>query len=621
MRALLAFYLLSLAIPGLVRGETVERLASPNGELVITVNLTSTRLTYKVDRRGTALLGESGLGLGQPRNGYEVRDVERRAQRTRWRPVYGERSEYPDRFNEMRLKLDGLELELRAYDEGIAFRYIVVSPAEISFAAEETEFSFPAGTKAWEEHGTEGPYELVPVEKIQENCERPLTVQYPGGQYASLTEAGLIDYPRMLLSPVAGKPGTLRSHLAGPVNGTAPLETPWRVLVVGDRPGDLLERSYLVLNLSPPNRIKDTSWIKPGKVMREVTLSTAGGKALVDFAVAHKLDYIEYDAGWYGHEYDETQDATTITPDPERTDKIEGWAGLELREVIDYARERDIGVFLYVNRRQLERQRDVLFPLFRQWGVAGVKFGFVQVGPQEWSEWLHESVAAAAEHELMVDIHDQYRPTGVSRTWPNLLTQEGIRGNEHMPTAEHNTTLPFTRFVAGAGDATVCYYSDRIKTTRAHQLAVPVVYYSPLQFLFWYDRPSAYQGEPEVKFFEDVPTTWDDTRVLAGEIGHYVAVARRKGQQWFLGALNNSEPRELELALDFLAPATDYRAEIYRDGAGPKDVKIETRTLRSTDTLRLQLAPSGGQAVRLFSLDDAMSREARSGAPTPTVPR
>lgn len=582
------------------------QLTSPDGNLAVNFTLSGDAPVYNVAYKGTKILLNSGLGLDLYSGGFELAGQTSTKSRSQWVPVYGERNLIPDNYNQLTIELRPkapprrpLQLTFRAYDEGIAFRYTVLGAGRFTIEEERTEFHFPPGAEAYEEHGTEGPYQRVPIAEIKPECERPLTVDYGNGVYASLTEAALVDYSRMLLSPVPEKPGALVSDLSGPVRGAAPFSTPWRVLIVGDRPGDLTERNYLVLNLNPPNAISDTAWIKPGKVIREVTLSTEGGKACVDFAVARGLQYIEYDAGWYGYEHDETQDATTVTPDPKRTSGIPGWAGLDLQEVIDYASERGIGVFLYVNRRHLEQQLDELLPLFQRWGVKGMKFGFVQVGEQKWTRWLHDAVRQAAEHKIMVDVHDSYRPTGFSRTYPNLLTQEGIRGNEHMPTAEHNVTLPFTRFIAGAGDSTICYYTRRIKTTRAHQLALAVVVYSPLQFLFWYDRPSAYQGEPEIEFFKHVPTVWDDTRVIDGSIGEYIITARRRGEQWYVGILTNGDARALRIPLTFLDPGRKYRAFVYRDGPTPTSVLIETETVDSSTTLAATLAPSGGQAVRL----------------------
>jgi len=526
-----------------------------------------------------------------------------------WSPLYGEWKQIPDRFNQLSIELrggapsaGGVRVIFRAYDEGLALRYVIEKDGEIRVDSEQTEFRFPATAEAYEEHGTEGVYRKVPVRAIQPGCQWPLTIDYGDGLFAALTEAANTDYPRMLLSPVKDKPGSLVTDLAGPATGKDSLSTPWRVLIIGERPGDLAERNYLVLNLNPPNRISDTSWIRPGKAIREVTLSTRGGMECVDFAVQRGLQYVEYDAGWYGHEYDDNADATTVTPDNKRTSKVPNWSGLDLQKVIRYANRHGIGIFLYINRRHLERQLDELFPLYEKWGVKGVKFGFVRVGEQKWTRWLHEAVRKAAEHKLLVDIHDGYRPTGFSRTYPNLLRQEGIRGNEHMPTARHNVTLPFTRFLAGAGDYTICYYARRIKGTRAHQLALSVVFYSPLEFLFWYDKPSAYHGEPEVDFFRNVPTVWDDTKVLDGRIGEFVVTARRKGGEWFLGAATNEEARVLKIPLGFLDAGLRYRAEIHRDGSSPVEVLLERKTVRATDVLRVALAPSGGQAIRFVPL-------------------
>ncbi len=303
----------------------------------------------------------------------------------------------------------------------------------------------------------------------------------------------------------------------------------------------------MILNLNDPCAIADTSWIKPGKVIREVTLTTVGGKACVDFAARHHLQYVEFDAGWYGHEYSDTADARQVNVDPKRSP-----GPLDLQEVIRYANERGIGIILYVNRRALERQLDEILPLYRQWGVRGVKYGFVQVGSQQWTRWLHEAVRKAAEHQLMVDIHDEYRPTGYSRTYPNLMTQEGIAGDETSPANELTLTILFTRMLAGAADNTICYYDQRVdrNASHAYQLAKAVCLFSPWQFLYWYDRPppappdkggagnadSVIGDEPELEFFDHVPTAWDDTRVLHGQIGQYAVIARRRGAEWYWAA-------------------------------------------------------------------------------------
>jgi alpha-glucosidase len=364
---------------------------------------------------------------------------------------------------------------------------------------------------------------------------------------------------------------------------------PWRMFVVGERPGDLLERNYLMLNLNPPLALKDVSWIKPGKVMRDTTLTTSNSKAIIDFAAKAGLQYVHLDWHWYGSEDPETGDATTVRA-----------PNLDIPEVIRYGREKNVGLVLYVDRRQIKKQRDILFPLYEKWGVKGVKIGFVDVGPQTETAWITETIKKAAEHHLMLNIHDGYRPTGFARTWPNLMTVEGIRGNEHFPTPEHNCTLPFTRYVAGSGDYTVCYYDHRLQTTHAHQLAMAVVSYSPLQWIFWYDRPEMFGDEPEVEFFQHVPTVWDDTKVINGEIGKYATIARRSGDDWFVGTINDSETRTLKVPLNFLTAGRQYIAHIYSDNdsvATRTQVAVETRPVDSLTTFDVPLKIAGGHAV------------------------
>lgn len=573
---------------------------------------------YGVEYGGGPVLEASRLGLdlagAAPLLSHlDVAAVQRGTIDREWSWAFGDRATVPDRCAEMTVTLREripphrlLTLTFRAYDEGAALRYGLPAQAGVpalTVAEEHTEFRFPEGVIGFEEHGTEGEYAPRHIAEIGAGCERPLTVVYPDGRHAALTEAGNLDQPRMLLSPRRGAPGTLVTALSGPAQCLPPWLGPWRVFILGRRAGDLLERSHLVPTLSEPCALEDTAWIRPGKAIREVTLSTAGGRACVDFAVQRGLQYVEYDAGWYGPENDEGSDPRRVAPDPARIRNQPDHGGLDLPEVIRHARSRGIGVLLYVNRRHLERQWAELLPLYAAWGVAGVKFGFVRVGAGEWTRWLHEAVRCAARHRLVVDIHDEYRPSGFSRTYPNLLTQEGVRGNEHMPTPRHNCTLPFTRCLAGAADYTVCYYTDRIQTTRAHQLALSVVIHSPLQFLFWYDRPSAYGGEPEVEFFRHVPTVWDQTAVLDGVIGEFAVVCRRRGDQWYVGCITNESPRRIRLPLSFL-PEGEHLAQVCGDGGGGRTaVAMRSGRVRRTGVLDLDLAAGGGAAIRLVPLD------------------
>ena len=613
-------------------------VSSPGGAYRFSVSEDGGNICYTIDWNGRQVVSPSVLGLMFEENyptargkregislaeGMKLISCTESTHDIRWNPVYGERSTVRDHFNEMRVtfgKSTGrmkLIVTARAYDEGVAFRYRIEGGNYLKITREYTDFTLPEGTKAWFTARAQTPYALVSLKEWEDECERPLLLSLPDGAYACLAEAGVSDYcrSRFVLSDL--RKSTIGLSMGSAVEDIAPDDTPWRVVMCGEKAGEILQNNDLLLNLNPPCAIDDPSWIRPGKVLREMTLSTEGGLAAVDFAVKHNLQYIHFDAGWYGPENDKASDATTVTLDPGRNPVPDA---LDLPRVIAYARSKGIGVFLYVNIRALYQQLDELLPLYKSWGVAGLKFGFVQVGSQLSTRWVHEAVAKCARAGLMVDIHDEYRPTGTSRTWPNLMTQEGIRGNEEFPDATHNTVLPFTRFVAGAGDYTICYYRQEfnrlssepyapaskgktLQTTPAHQLALSVVYYSPLTYMYWYDKPSDSADEPELKFFDDVYTTWDDTRVLDGAPGESAVVARRHGKEWFVGAITGNEGRTVSIDLSFLDKGKTYTAEIYTDG-GRKvrtrtHVICETRKVTCGDVLRFPLRPSGGVALRL----------------------
>jgi alpha-glucosidase len=567
-------------------------------------------------------LSEQALGLKphRPEHWCEnlvLKDIVKTTQDSEWKPVYGERSVIRDYYNQtviMWSKKDRPECQMhlivRAYDEGIAFRYFFPEdPAAVYYhiAAENTEFTLPSGTTAYFTPWAQGSYSRLPLSDWPDESERPLTLALENGLYVCLAEAQMTDYARTNFKLSKDKPDTIVTSLYSSVDTITPFGTPWRVIMVAEKPGQLLEHNDIILNLNPPCQIEDTGWIKPGKVIRDMTVSTDGARACIDFAVRHNLQYVGIDWGWYGVEREFASDARRVNVDT----RLNPSRDFNLDEIIAYGKSKDIGIFVYVNQRALLRQIEELFPLYKNWGIKGVKFGFVQVGSHRWSVWLHEAVEKAAKYQLLVDIHDEYRPTGFSRTCPNLLTQEGIRGNEEMPDATHNATLPFTRFIAGAADYTISYYKQKdlgdfhgkkIKTTSAHQLALSVIYYSPLQFLFWYDKPFDFQDEPEIEFFEKVPTVWDQTKVLDGRVGEYIVTARRRGDTWFVGAITGNEGRTLEIPLDFLSPGKTYLASIYRD-----DISVNTRThvriervkADALQTLKMKLLPSGGQALMI----------------------
>ena len=431
--------------------------------------------------------------------------------------------------------------------------------------------------------------------------ERALTVELSNGLWVALTDADVDDWclTKLVASPT--KQNTLTSVMYSPVDIVTYYATPWKVIMAADKPGELLEHNDIIQNLNPPCEITDTDWIRPGKIMRETTITTEGAIATIDFCATHHIPYMLFDWQWYMPCTSHDGDATKVV------------SKLDMPRVITYGKEKGVGVWVYVNQHALMKQMRELFPLLHKWGVVGVKSGFVQYASHRWATWLHDMVRLAAENKLLINIHDEFRPSGFSRTYPNLLTQEGIRGNEEFPDATHNTILPFTRMINGAADYTICYFDKRLKNTHAHQLAASLIFYSPLQTIFWYDRPSFYQGEPEIEWFENLQTVFDDTKVLEGAPGKHITMARRKGNEWFVGALTNNEGSAQSVNLSFLDKGKTYLARIYTDGGD----KIKTRTqvkctrllVDSSQIMQFALKPGGGAAMQLVPVTDQEIKE------------
>jgi alpha-glucosidase len=531
----------------------------------------------------------------------QVKAISYASKATSWQPLYGERKLIKDSYNAVTIEMvkdDNpiylMHVEIRVYNEGAALRYFFpenVKGTYYRIAAENTTFTLPAGTKAWHASWAQAPYTLLPLENWPDESERPLTLQLPNGWYACLAEAQMVDYARTKFKLSKETPNTIVTSMYTPADLISPFATPWRMIMVAEKPGDLIMNNDLMLNLNAPSKITDASFIKPGKIMRVMTQTTRDAFENIDFAAKHALQYILFDWKWYGPAFTFTSDATKVAiPD------------FDLPAIIRYGKEKNVGVWLYCNLQGLYAQSDSLFRVYRDWGVKGVKFGFVQVGSHRWTTWLEEMIKKCAENKIMVNIHDDWRPTGEQRTWPNLMTAEGIRGNEEMPDATHNTVLPFTRYMAGAADYTICYYDKRIKTTHAHQLALAAVYYSPIQTLYWYDKPAHSNNEPELEFWDKMPVSWDDTKVLQGKPGECISIARLKGEDWFIGTITNNDARTIQLAFDFLPKGKKYTATIYSDddkATTKTKVGVQKRTVAAATVLEVKLKPSGGQAIWL----------------------
>ena len=610
-----------------------EVLSSPNSKYQFVFSQKDGKLTYRLDYAGKQVVEEGELGvnidnhlvesaMGIPvdtnrvwTKGMEVTSVEHRSEDNTWKTVYGEYSQIRDHYNEMTLHLmkggkhdnsgNGydkrqqylFDIIVRAYDEGVAIRYHFPEATNGLFmhiTDDLTSFRFAPGAEAYHYAWAQSHANKVKLLKSEaawkEEAERPLTLHLANGLYAAIGEAALTDFVRGKLKLKADN--ELKMAMFDSADIITAYDMPWRFIMVGEKAIDLINNKQLVLNLNAPCQIADTSWIKPGKAFRVCRLDMKTCLAGVDFCVDRGLQYIELDAGWYGPEMKMSSSALKVLESRD----------IDMPKLCAYAKSKGIGVWVYVNQRALYQELDQLLPLYEKWGISGIKFGFVQIGSQEWTTWLHQAVRKCADHHIMVDIHDEYRPTGWSRTYPNLMTQEGIGGNEEMPDAEHNTILPFTRFLCGPADYTPCYFNGRVKNTKAHQLAMPVVYYSPVTFLYWYDLPNAYKGEQELDFWKHCPTVWDESKALQGEIGEFVVQARRSGDDWFVGAMTGLQARDITInTADFLQKGKKYRVEMYNDAPmlnTRTKVASTVQTLKAGKVLKLHLQPSGGAALR-----------------------
>jgi len=631
-------------------------LTSPDGNLEISFALKSNsqpylpgeRAYYRIDYRGVPLLAESPLGLdfeGAPAldRDFEIISTDRDSQDTAWTNPFGARRDVRDHYNQLRISLREkqapgrrVDLIFRAYNEGAAFRYLLPKQdalEKFTLMSENTGFYFARDAAAYALNlgrfntSNEGEYGHTSLNLIKPASiiNLPLLVEVPGGPWVALLEADLTDYAGMYVGGVPGfehalvsKLSPSRTRMDQVVVGSTPKASPWRVFLIDDRPGGLIESSYLILNLSAPSALADTSWIKPGKaawdwwsgsfasnVSFKPGMNTPTMEHYIDFAAEHHLEYMLVDAGWYpAKDYAHPESILTYVPE------------VNVPEIIAYARQKGVKVLLWVYWSAMDKQMDEALDLYAKWGAAGVKVDFMDHDDQEMVNFYERLVRKAAEHHLVVDLHGAYKPTGLRRTYPNLLTREGVMGMEYSKwsnrvTPEHDVTIPFTRMLAGPMDYTPgCFDNatrDQFKPrmvqpmcqgTRAHQLAMYVVFESPLAMLS--DYAESYDHHPGVEFLERVPTVWDETKVPNGEPAKFVTIARRKGDTWFLGAMTNWDARDLEIPLSFLGSG-EYAAKIFADGADAdkdaKSLEISTKRLKADGKLTLHLAPGGGAAV------------------------
>jgi alpha-glucosidase len=396
------------------------------------------------------------------------------------------------------------------------------------------------------------------------------------------------------------------------VTGTLPHHSGWRALLVADEPGKLIE-SNVITSLNPESAIKDTSWIHAGLTAWDwwsgslgpdgkPAFTTATMKYYVDFAAKSGFPYMLIDAGWSA---------------PHDITKMNG--RVDVPEVVRYAAVKNVKVWIWMHYREADAQMEEAFPLYEKWGVAGLKIDFVERDDQRGIDFYYRAAEEAARHHLMLDFHGATKPTGLERTYPNVLGYEAVLGMEQSKAGardnpKHRTTLPFTRMLPGRMDYTPGGFENvtrddfvprmvhpMVMGTRAQQLAMYAIYEAPFQMVS--DTPKDYEDQPAFEFIKNAPTTWDETRVLNGNPGGYITIARRKGDDWFLGSMTNWTARELDLPLTFLGNGK-YTAEIYADAPDadryPKGVSIQKKTVDRQMHLHVKMAPGGGYAVRFI---------------------
>ena len=489
--------------------------------------------------------------------------------------------------------------ERREFANGFAERWHFEGEGELTIDNLEREFEFGKDLKCWPVSHAQGeykPYTLSTIAKmmpmpgaakviggelynyatvIDGSAEGPLTIE-GDDEVCVIGEAGNLDFARVRFMS-GSRLGTVKTVLEGAAKVELPYTTPWLYLHREKNAAKLAERQEEFLDrLLGPAKPK-LKWIKPGKVLRVAKLDEATGKAAVDFAKRNSLQYIELDAGWYGQEHS----GNPLEPKD------------FVKPIIEYAKANEIGVILYVNREPLKRNGEdgliEILDTLKSWGVKGVKYGFVNVGSQKWRKWTIKAIQAAWERELMVDIHDEFRLTGIERYFPNVMTVEGICGNEEMPTPSHNAALPFTRFLDGSGDYTPCWRHARLQTSPCHQLALPLIYPSGFQFLFWYARPDQIdETDSLLDFWRSLPVEFEEVKFLEGKIGEYAIVAKRKGDKWYLGGINANKERTFKLDLSF-AGSGNHDIRLFTDDHG--DYAL------NTNAVELTLSANGGFAA------------------------
>lgn len=615
---------------------------SPDGRIVVNVE-TGANTTYAVDFNGKRILAPSPLSMtfdngtviGQHMN---VNKVERISSDKILKPVVKQKSaELRDHYNEMILKSSGYQVHFRVYDDGVAYRFRTDFSRPLKVMSEEVAYCFP------EDYNTLFPEErtmLSPQQPIfkpmklseiatDKFCSTPMLVKADDKTRIFISESDLESYPGMFLqkqgkNELGGKFAafaleeektegrqcfpTKRANYIAKVNGKR--NYPWRAMVITDNDKDLLT-NQMIYKLAPESQ-GDYSWVKPGKIAWDwwnalalynvdfkAGINTETYKYYVDFASKYGIEYVVIDDGW-----SEEWDVTKTIPE------------IDMPGLVEYAKSKNVDIILWVSWIPFEEKMDEAFKLYNEWGIKGLKIDFMNRDDQRMVDFYYTVIHKAIPYKMLVDLHGAYKPTGWSRTFPHVLTSEGVAGLENHKWADyvtptHDVTLPFTRMVAGPMDYTPGgmnnYHAKDFKIwfdlpgtigTRCHQLGMYVVYESPLQMLA--DSPSNYYREPEcMEFLSDVPVVWDETKVLEAKIGEYVLIARRSGDAWYIGGLTGEKGQTFDVSLDFIEGNKTVTS--WEDGVNvamqARDFAKKTRTVKKGDKITVKMYDGGGYAA------------------------
>lgn len=661
---LAAFVLVSLSC----NAQKTYKIKSPgkNNELVFDLTKTG-QPQYRFSSNGKPVIEPSLMGfefqeLKKMTDGFKVINTEQHTVNETWEQPWGEFRKVKDNHNELIVHLKEekgdqrlVDIIFRVFDDGLGFRYYFPKQpnlGKVKISNEVTQFTFADDNDVWwiPVHRENSYYESFyrkTAMSLTDTINTPATFEMKNKLYVAIHEANLTDFASMTL--LKTRSNQYKSELVPWADGVkvyaeTPFSTPWRTVMVGTKPGDLVT-STLTLNLNEPSKIEDTSWIEPSKYigiwwgmhLEKYTwgqgpkhgATTKITKEYIDFAAKNNLDGVlveGWNVGWDG---DWTADGSAFS-------FVKPYPDFDIEEITKYAASKNVRLIGHHETagatKNYEKQLDEAFKLYNRLGVNTVKTGYVNkyLDKKEWHDSQYgvrhyrKVIETAAKYHIMIDNHEPVKGTGLQRTYPNLMAQEGGRGQEYDAwsadggnTPEHTTIMPFTRMLAGSFDFTPGTFDfgyktpqgAKVQTTLAKQLALYIIMFSPLQMAS--DLPENYEGKPEFEFVKEVPCIWSETEVPDAKIGEYVVMARKdwNSKDWYVGAITNKEPRKVSLKLDFLESGKKYKAEIYADGAGadyksnPYPVAKSTKEVNSKTTLELDLAAGGGTAIKFTAMN------------------